>query len=106
MEEIFTMRCNNCGKDYQASREAIYTPFQICRHCTEEMYKQTPVASVTVGQKFVPKDGTPRNVLRVVDISELFVELERCEHHEGLAHETFPMHIERLLKEYIPEDNK
>lgn len=39
MKETFTMRCNQCGKDYQASREAVYSPIQICRHCAEEMYK-------------------------------------------------------------------
>lgn len=39
MNETFTMKCNQCGKDYQASREAVYSPVQICRHCAEEMYK-------------------------------------------------------------------
>ena len=37
MEETFTMRCNRCGTDYQALRDAVYSPIQICNYCAEEL---------------------------------------------------------------------
>ena len=62
---------------------------------------------VKIGQKYSHKDEPPTSVkLRVVGIDGQIVEMERCEHQEGLAHETFNLKIDYLLKHYdlVPLD--
>ena len=57
--------------------------------------------SVEIGQKYISKRKAVTNVaLRVVGVNSSYVELERCEHHEGLTHESFPLGIDYLLEHY------
>ena len=43
---------------------------------------------------------TPSNILRVLNIKGNIVTMERCEHHEGLAHESFELSKEILKEKY------
>lgn len=57
--------------------------------------------SVEIGQKYRGKRKAANDVLlRVVGVNSQYAELERCEHHEGLTHDTFPLSIDYLLKHY------
>lgn len=57
--------------------------------------------SVEIGQKYIRKRKSVTDVsLRVVSVNSQYVELERCEHHEGLTHESFPLGIDYLLEHY------
>ena len=56
---------------------------------------------VKIGQNYRHKDEPTTSVkLRVVSIDGQIVEMERCEHHEGLAHETFNVSMDYLLQNY------
>ena len=56
---------------------------------------------VKIGQNYRHKDEPTTSVkLRVVSIDGQMVEMERCEHHEGLAHETFNVSMDYLLQNY------
>lgn len=57
--------------------------------------------SIKIEQKYRLKKPRKSDVdIRVVEINNQWVEVERCEHHEGLAHDTFPLKIEHLLQNY------
>lgn len=57
--------------------------------------------SVEIGQKYRGKRKAANDVLlRVVGVNSQYAELERCEHHEGLTHDTFPLSIDYLLRHY------
>lgn len=57
--------------------------------------------SVEIGQKYIGKRKSANDVLlRVVGVNSQYAELERCEHHEGLTHDTFPLSIDYLLRHY------
>lgn len=57
--------------------------------------------SVEIGQRYKGKRKFSNDVLlRVVGVNSQYAELERCEHHEGLTHDTFPLSIDYLLKHY------
>ncbi len=57
--------------------------------------------SVEIGQKYRGKRKAANDVLlRVVGVNSQYAELERCECHEGLTHDTFPLSIDYLLKHY------
>lgn len=57
--------------------------------------------SIEIGQKYIGKRKAANDVsLRVVGVNSQYAELERCEHHEGLTHDTFPLSIDYLLKHY------
>lgn len=61
--------------------------------------------SVTVGQKYHHKGMTNRpiragDLLRVVEVNGTVVEMERCEAHEGLTHDTFGLQLDYLLAHY------
>ena len=55
--------------------------------------------NIEVGQRYSPNDNTITN-LRIVKINDHTLEVERCEHHEGLTHDTFPISNETLLANY------
>ena len=56
---------------------------------------------IKIGQKYSHKDEPPTSVkLRVLGVDSQIVEMERCEHHEGLAHESFNLKIDFLLQNY------
>lgn len=57
--------------------------------------------SIEIGQKYIGRRKAANDVLlRVVGVNNQYAELERCEHHEGLTHDTFPLSIDYLLKHY------
>lgn len=54
-----------------------------------------------INQKYRLKKDSKNNVdLRIIDIQDNIISLERCEHHEGLTHESFDLFKEHLLQEY------
>ena len=56
---------------------------------------------VEIGQRYRRKNKPPTDIaLRVVGVNSQYAELERCEHHEGLTHDTFPLSIDYLLRHY------